>query len=725
MAIRVRATKISKALKSPTKLASFPVPPTELDESQNQIQEVANRFQRREITLTEDQRQKLEAELAAMIDSWKDDRSTLIDKLKEQNDLYEGVTVQTDFPWEGASHLHVPMPKIKAREIKSAISRSVMRPIPFLQANYAGPDELYDQSADFVNDLEDFVEDKIKNTTNVHQVLNDSIIPIIRDGTCPIQIIWETEWETVFDFKTYQDQEEFLKDYPTATEAKVSESTFEKILEQLGRGEPYEIMYEYDVATYDGPKAYLVPLIHFVHYPVYAPDLQDTVLHGKQIWYSDSKLYQLQKMKKFNNEELLTELMNGAGDQRDETWTQNRDETEGITRNGADRKKAKEFEFYELCYTTSLTEDDEKNGTRRKYLIYYHHPTKKVHRIEPYPIRKGRSTYFILRFIRRDNRLLGMSLIDDIADLSQEIDIIHRQRINSRTITHVPSFKAKIGAKGKFDPGNSEFRFRPGIVFWLQNLDDVDQFNINPVDLSGSVDDELLLFNLVDQVTGSISGQSGQANPIDSRAPARKEALLLRQSTNRLDDYAGEMIPTFGKIGQHIIDLYYQYGPARIQFYSSVQDGIIVSDEIDRSKLFNPNVMFQVNGTSVFSSPDEEFNRMAEVYQIIAQDPITAQNPRIRRDALERLLRFSRMQDEKVFIPTDEDLGLEVSDDGRIPSDQDRKAAEAQAKDAQRQADKIDLQNLKSEGAERLELLKGGVQSILQNGAQQEEELVA
>ena len=378
MAIRIRSKKISNTPKSPTKLAVIPVPPSDLEESQQQIEEVANRFQRREITLTEDQRTKLEAELALMINAWKDDRSTLIDKLREENDLYEGVTTQTDFPWPGASHLHVPIPKIKAREIKSAINRSVMRPIPFLQANYAGPDTLVEDTADFVVDLENFVEDKIKNSTNIHQVLKDSIIPIIRDGTCPVQIIWETEWETVFDFKTYQTSDEFLVDYQSPEEAHISPESFQKIVKQLNDGDPYEIMYEYEVATYDGPKAYLVPLIHFVHFPVYSPDIRDTVLHGKQIWYSDSKLRQFKRMKKFNNEELIDGLIEKSGDLRDETWTQNRDEIEGITRHGTGTSKAKEYEFYELCYLTSL--DDDEGGTRRKYLIYYHHPSRKIHR---------------------------------------------------------------------------------------------------------------------------------------------------------------------------------------------------------------------------------------------------------------------------------------------------------------------------------------------------------
>lgn len=159
--------------------------------------------------------------------------------------------------------------------------------------------------------------------------------------------------------------------------------------------------------------------------------------------------------------------------------------------------------------------------------------------------------------------------MDDIADLSLDADIQNRQIINSRTITHVPSFKAKMSSKNTFDPSRREFRFRPGVTFYLTDpATDVMQFDIRPVDLSGSMDNILFYMQMIDMIVGSTSGFSGQSNPIDPRAPARKQQEQLRQASNRLDDYVKNLLPDFSAICQFVVDLYYQYAPERIKYYA-------------------------------------------------------------------------------------------------------------------------------------------------------------
>lgn len=658
-------------------------PPEELRESQEQIEEIEERFKRQRLSLSEEKRREYESRLYYQLTDWKDSRSSLRSKLRELNDLYEGVVKVTDFPWIGASQLHVPVPKIKAREIKSTINRNTMRPVPFLMVKYAGPDSLYSESTDFVNDLEYMVEDKIKNATNIHQVLKDAIIPTIRDGTCPIQIIWETEWERVIDYKMYTDLGAFLADYPSAEEAGISDTRYQQILKQLHSGKRYEVQYEYDVATYDGPKGYIVSLIDFVHWPVFETDIQNMPLHGKRIWYKDYELEKYVSMGKFEKE-ATQKVLDSVGDIRDDdTVTIARDTIEGITRNQNQTPYAKEYECYELVCKWDLDDD----GVKEKYLVYFHWKSRTIMRVEKYPIRKGAITYFPLRLVRRDNRFLGMSLIEDIADLSMEIDILHRMRINSRTITHVPVFAAKEAAKGHFDPSRPELRIKPGTVLWLQSVDDVKQMDIRPTDLTGSVEEENYLMQLVNLVTGADSGLSGQANPIDPRAPARKQQELLRQSSNRIDDYVESLIVDFARIGQFIVDLYYQYGEDNIKYYAESKDGALIQREMERSKLYNPNVTFQVNGTSVFMNPELEFDRVKEVAAILAQSPVTAQDPNVQIEMLKRILDTSRIKDSKNLLP--QQLPQEVAPGGVLPTLEDKQSEAKLAIQRQRLASRL------------------------------------
>lgn len=586
--------------------------------------------------------------------------------------------------WCGNSELRIPLEKIKMREIKSTINRTSLRPVPFLMVKYAGPNELYETSRSLLKDLEDFVEDKIKNDTNVHQMIKESINPITRDGTAIPHIPWETEFERVTDYKLYTDLGDFVKDYPDSDSAGISEDRYDSIVKTLADGGKYEVQFEYDDPIYDGPKAYLVPLLDFVHWPIFVADIKDMICHGKRIWYTSYQLEDMQNMGKFPVKDDVESVIKQGGDIHEDSLTVSRDNIEGITR---DQKESQEFECFELVYKKDMDDD----GVKEKYLITYAFRKQKILRIEKYPIRKGKTTYFPLRFIKRDNRFLGVSLVDDVLDLAKEATTIHRQRINSRTITHVPSFLGKNGAKGRFDPSRSDLSFYPGVTFWVDDVADVKQFDIRPVDLSGSVDEETLLYQLVDLVTGSSSGLSGQSNPLDPRAPARKQSELLRQSTNRIDDYVDELLQTFADIGQHVLDMYYQYGPDRIKYYVSTEDGQQIEKEIERSKLYNPNIRFVVNGTSVFMNPDSEFSRAQEIEQIIATNPITAQNPRIRKESLNRLLKAGREKDEMKLIPTDQDIAKLTGEQGVLPTEQqnDLKLKEklAQERIAQRVAE--------------------------------------
>lgn len=666
MASDISSTQRGLNEEEAAELLTFKKAPTTLEDVETQTEEVEDRFRRRAIKLSDDDKKDLERDLWDKITDWRDSRSSLNRKLKELNDLAEGVVTVTDFPWKGASNIHVPLPKIKLRELRSTINRTVLRPIPFLMARYAGPEELFKDSQSVVKDIEDFVEDKIKNDTNVHSKLKEGITPTIRDGTSVPQIVWETDIERVTDFKLYTSPEDFANDYPSAEDAGISASKYSEITKKLADGGKYEVQYEFDMAIYDGPKAYLVGLNDFVHWPTYVNNVPDMLLHGKRIYFTDYQIEEYGRVGKFTNEDDVEAVIKGVGDLREDSGlTKSRDNIEGINR---EQLRAKEFEFFELIYRKDLDGD----GIKEKYLITFAFNSRKIMRIEKYPIRRGKSNYFPTWLIKRDNRFIGISLLDDISDLSLEIDIVHRQRINSRTISHVPSFKAKNKIKNFFDPSREDLRFTPGVTFYLDDLEDVKQFDIRPVDLSGSVDEEQLLYQLIDLVTGSSSGLSGQSNPLDPRAPARKQAELLRQSTNRIDDYVDTLLDTYSQIGQFILDLYYQYGPDRITYYVRGEGGELIQREIDRSRFYNPNLKFVVNGTSVFQNPDSEFARNQEIAQIVMSNPATMQNPRILREMLIRLLQSSRVKDDKSLTPTDQEMMKMTGGQPIIPSDLDK-----------------------------------------------------
>lgn len=704
--IELKQQKDIREKEKKIKLTELSSPPSEFKESQEDISEISDRFKRKEIQLDDEEKDLLKNKLKLIIDNWKTSRSGLIQKLRLWNDKFEGVVTITDSPWPGASHLSPPLPKIKARELKSVLNRSVMRPEPFLMVKTTGPNIVQTEYRGTAREIENFVEDAVKRKTNIHKKLMESINVITRDGTCPIQITWESDWERVYDYKTYTSAEDFMRDYPMPDDAGISEAEYSSILEKIASGQSHEVLYEYDVANYDGPKAEIVPLIDFVHYPVFVNNLEETLCHGKRIRLTDYQVEGMYVKRKFNNKEQVENLIKSGPDEIEDDYTQSRDSIEGISRD-IGNNSGNPYEFFELVLKGAVTKKDKRDGIQRKYLIYYHHRSNEIFRVEPYPVRKGKLSYFLLRYIVRDNRLLGVSLIDDAYDIFDEIDILHRQRINSRTITHVPSFVAKDTAKDRFDPSRPQLRFRPGRVFWVKDTADVKQFDVKPVDLSGSVDEEMLLFQLIDMVFGTTSGFSGQSNPIDPRAPARKQAQLLRMSANRIEDLAEPLVYEFGKIGQHVVDLYYQFGKNRLKYYVKNESGDLIESEIDRQKLFNPNVTFSVKGTSIFDNPEMEYQRNLEIYQLVGTEPITAQNPRIRKEALKMVLSASRIPDEKNLLPTDQEIPPS------LPTEMEKEAGLKSALAAQKAADRLIEQGERNRAQQETELIRqvGQIQS--------------
>jgi len=114
-----------------TELLELSKTPQDIQASQDDLDEIEDRFKRRAITLTKEQDNKLRNQFFFQLQDWKDSRSSLRSKLRELNDLYEGVVKVTDFPWQGASQLHVPVPKIKARELKPPSTAIQCGPLHF------------------------------------------------------------------------------------------------------------------------------------------------------------------------------------------------------------------------------------------------------------------------------------------------------------------------------------------------------------------------------------------------------------------------------------------------------------------------------------------------------------------------------------------------------------------------------------------------------------------
>lgn len=605
----------------------------------------------REEKLSEEQEKLVKADIKRCLQGWKQDRGDLETRLTRWNDLVEGIREPTDFPWEGAANLHIPLIEIQMNIIHSAVRQTMLKNDNLWVGEYYGTDN------DMLTQMlivENFLNFKSRTELSLPAVLSDFTWSVLKDGTVIAQITWVDEREPRTLFVEYKSIEEFQEAFPSASDSGIKEEQYIQILEQLNKGKPVEIEQEEERIVYRGPLVSLVELNDYVMYPMTAVETRFSDLCGKRFRIPLSSIYCSEKQgwyKKGSGDAIKKGALKGA-DQTD-FYTSQRDLTEGISR----AIDSKDITLYDGIHRFDLNED----GINEKYVFCYEESSDTLLAYWKYPYEHGRDCYIPIRFKKRPNRFLGRSLPEQLEDINEEIDIEHNQRVNSRTISTVPTFKAKLSLKGEFDPSRRDQRFRPGQTYWLARPEDLTQFEIRDTDFGSSEREEQSLFQVADTLTGASQLRSGRESRLDPRAPALKVQTLLQQSNIRLDDCMEEMAGDsmrnegFNAIGFQTIELYRQFGDAEdLKFLDTVLPremdtatgrmtaGQVEVKALESNKIDSDRMKIMMSKTSVSQNPDIQFQKEYLTYQILSQEPLVAGDEEMRMQMVSDLLASAR-----------------------------------------------------------------------------------
>lgn len=596
---------------------------------------------RPQVSLSDEQEAEVKKLLGNIWKEWLQNTSLLRSKLARANNIMEGIKEPKNFPWAGSSNLHVPVIEIHISTLHSVASSTMLEMDPIW---YVKP--IQERIAEDVDtDIEAFLHSKSKVEIKVDQYLSDIFWKAYCDGTGIGVLDWVQEYGKQYDSQRYETIEDFQKDFPSPDAAGISDEQYKTILADLARDQAVDLMVEEILSTYSGPKIRIVELKDLIVVPTTSPDVDYAMFIGDAFMERADFFKRMADNDGWFKKDSVEELVKSSGKtDAPDAVAAAQDNIEGIGRS----RITKPDEY--LCMQGLLKMDLDNDGIEEKFLVVYHPEKNLLLRMERFPYWHNRCNYILWRFKRRPKRLLGQSVYDQLIDINDEIDTQHNQRIDSRTITLVPSFLKTDTSD--FDPTRKDQRFYPGVTFKVSNFNQLKQFDIKQTDMGQSLQEEGNLFDLADKRTGASQLKSGGETKMDPRSPAKKVQLLLAQSGQRIDDHMRELRVGTEELGYQILELYYQFSPDSISYPKFNPDTQqFVQAQIKRAKLRNRNVMLQVARTSIMDNPSQVVQRLMTVAQLVLKEPLVAGNLLRRREVFYRLLTALRERDVEKIIP--------------------------------------------------------------------------
>ncbi len=609
------------------------------------------------IELTDSQKKRVKGWLKKRIKEWRDDTDELHEQLKADNDLVEGVVMETDFPWEGASNVHVPIAEMYMEVYKSVEKRSILGADTLWYAETA-----LDELKDYLVDIEEMMNYKARHEWNIVEALSSVFWTTNRDGLGIIKCTWEEDYEKTRDILMFSSEDEFLETFPSPEESGIDEDTWFGYWQEATQADeqfPLEVPVTFEKKKYVGCKARVVEAVNFVIIPAWAPDIDHELCQGYgERYHTRGSVIRKKSADKFWYEDACKKILTKKGKDTSVTdFQQAQDEIEGLGRSNL----RDNYELFEITAWGRLDGETDADGNpceEEKYLFTYSEEHDELLQCIYYPYRLD--FYSLFKINERPNRLFGRSIPARTRDLNDEIDTQHNQRINIRTIGTVPSFKAQKSKKVELDADLKENKWHPGVIFWLDNFDAFEQFKVQPTDLGESMQEENNDMKILDLYLGSaVSLLSGGAASGDPNAPGNKTAMMIQQSNLRMDDPLAELRVGVSKLGNICLSHQYQFGDPIIEWQSEVgaaKGRSIYQTKSIQKKFLRQGLQMVMAGVTVTQNPEAEMAKEAQVHQLCMQEPLYATNAELRVNGLRDVLRAGRIPGRNRKLPTAEEI---------------------------------------------------------------------
>jgi hypothetical protein len=169
--------------------------------------------------------------------------------------------------------------------------------------------------------------------------------------------------------------------------------------------------------------------------------------------------------------------------------------------------------------------------------------------------------------------------------------------------------------------------------------------------------------------------------------------MMIQQSNLRMDDPLYDLRSGVAKLGDICLSHLYQFGPPILEFQSQAgaQNGRTETKSIHK-KYLRTGIRMKMQGITVMQNPEAEMAKRLQTHQILLQEPMYAQNGKLRVEGLRDALNAGRVPGRRKLLPPPEEIEqmeIDLRKKAMMQMAQEQQAAQAQQAEAAMKA-KID-----------------------------------
>ena len=360
---------------------------------------------------------------------------------------------------------------------------------------------------------------------------------------------WELRTIPERGTESFKDVQAFVNEYPNAKESGVTEEEYQSYIRTLSSGKEVKIKYKKDVITYNFAKIDVINRSNFglIPHNSTADNARGKFVEYEKKWDDLAKGYS--EGRYFNIDKVKERINAGYSAENDEvTNTQSDYEGKSGTTDSNAYQKAK-YRIFKILYS----KDIDKDGLEEPCIFTFCFNTKTLIRSEYW-----NHNWFITPHYTEEkaNRFEGIGAIQKVKPVVMEADEWINLRLKAGKLAVTPSFKARKGSD--FDPGIQSFY--PGSIWWMNDMEDVQQWLIN-VNFPEGYNEEASLERKYELLTSMTSGQSGKELPQDPNASGIKMQVLNREASIPINENIDTLRDSFEELAYNVLCMAIKYLP--------------------------------------------------------------------------------------------------------------------------------------------------------------------
>ena len=610
-------------------------------------------FRGGKLKLSKDEKERIAKQIMEEIGESLTAYQTQLKSLEQYEDLTDMKVEPRSFPFENCSNICYPIIWTKIRTFVARAMRIMMGPESPFMVKGGSKDEVHKAPK-----VQYFLNWVVKVEAQLKRTFRRCFRKVGRVGTCILKPYWVKEVEIVRDIEEYDDLSTFKRDFPSAEKAGVSATRYKSLINKLNKKEKIEITTEYEDIKYEGLKVDIIDRKDFI-VPFGVIDSQDCLFNYQRLrrrWFElkndeASGMYedveQLLPNQEFDldSDDNLNERIEDnkmfrlyTGIRKYQAFKNNKDVSETLRNKFVDCV----FTIGIKGGTTTALGEDIENDLENATPVYL------KGEIQPY---FHNHRFFIPVRMEEGDGFDGIGLAQKLYDLNLEINFYHNAEVDGLLLSTALAFKARRGSSVE----SEDQHFYPGVIFWVDQMQDIEQFDIQPSRGNLPVHQSMLM-RQCELHSGITDYSSGKESPTDPRAPAAKAMMLLQETNISINEYIDCMRESMSELAYQIIGLYFQFMPKDKMYQVLGKDGDIEIKKVSRQDLRMKRAEYIVTGSTAEENKYLERQEFRELVGFAMGFPEIKENPDARRELLSRLFDKYDEKGKETIIPTKEDV---------------------------------------------------------------------